>query len=197
MADFLLDIPPVTKLLMLHQLVGLGIQYGDYFSRYDLYFDAGKIFAEGEVRYVWKNTDDHNVGVASVHFALLLQEGQLLFLLLAALHVPSGQFRYHMLKNLERGFNRGSVDFLFNIVLILGTLYALAFAFSIGYLGIIFKYVIYYLFGRTNSEHFIMINLIPMRAPFLIWYSSRHAGCSSSSTGSWTHLKSKTSSSAY
>jgi hypothetical protein len=43
------DLPPVTKLLMIHQLLGLAIQYGDYFSRYDLYFNFEKIFYEGEV----------------------------------------------------------------------------------------------------------------------------------------------------
>lgn len=74
-----------------------------------------------------------------------------------------------MFKNLERGFNRGSIDFLFLITVIISTIYGLAWAMSINYLGFIFKYVIYYLYGRTNYDHIIHINLIPVRAPFLIW----------------------------
>lgn len=76
---------------------------------------------------------------------------------------------YHMLKNLERGFNRGSIDFLYLIVVICTLLYSVAWALSINYLGLIFKYVIYYLYGRTNYDHIVHINLIPIRAPFLIW----------------------------
>lgn len=56
-----------------------------------------------------------------------------------------------MFKNLERGFNRGSIDFLFLVFLILSILYGLAWALSINHLGIIFKYVIYYMYGRTNA----------------------------------------------
>lgn len=74
-----------------------------------------------------------------------------------------------MLKSLERGFNRGSVEFLYLITIILFAIYVLATIFSINYLGIIFKYVIYYIYGRTNYEHVIRLNLIPVRAPFLIW----------------------------
>lgn len=55
-----------------------------------------------------------------------------------------------MLKSLERGFNRGSVEFLYLISIILSAIYVLATYFSINYLGIIFKYVIYYIYGRTN-----------------------------------------------
>ena len=82
-----------------------------------------------------------------------------------------------MFKNLERGFNRGSIDFLFLITIIISAIYGLAWAMSINYLGFIFKYVIYYLYGRTNYDHIIHINLIPVRAPFLIWYFSIHLGC--------------------
>ena len=75
-----------------------------------------------------------------------------------------------MLKNLERGgFNRGSVDFLFLILLILVLIYVLAWSLSINHLGTIFKYVISYLYGRTNYQQIILINMIPIRAPFLIW----------------------------
>jgi hypothetical protein len=74
-----------------------------------------------------------------------------------------------MFKNLERGFNRGSIDFLFLIFTIICVLYTLAWTLSINYLGIIFKYVIYYLYGRTNYDHVIRINLLPVRAPFIIW----------------------------
>lgn len=48
MADF----PPVTRILMSHQLVGLVIGSLDYFSRYDLYFNLEKIIYEGEVGYM-------------------------------------------------------------------------------------------------------------------------------------------------
>jgi hypothetical protein len=36
---------------MLQQLIGLGIQEGEYLTRYDLYFNFEKIFYEGEVQY--------------------------------------------------------------------------------------------------------------------------------------------------
>jgi hypothetical protein len=42
--------PPVTRLLMLQQIIGLGIEYSGYFPRYDLYFNFDKIFYEGEVK---------------------------------------------------------------------------------------------------------------------------------------------------
>ena len=75
-----------------------------------------------------------------------------------------------MLKNLERGgFGRGSVDFLYVVSVILGVLYGLGWYLGISHLGGIFKHTIYYLYGRTNYDHIIHINLIPMRAPFLIW----------------------------
>lgn len=88
-----------------------------------------------------------------------------------------------MLKNLERGFSRGSIDFLYVMAVLTGSLYLLGSILSINYLGILFKYTVYYLYGRTNYDQFIHINLIPIRAPYLIWYPSPHAGCSSSSTG--------------
>lgn len=75
-----------------------------------------------------------------------------------------------MIKNLERGgFNRGSVDFLFLILVIIFIIYIFAWFLSINHLGIIFKYVLYYLYGRTNYQQILLINLIPIRAPFLIW----------------------------
>lgn len=74
-----------------------------------------------------------------------------------------------MLKNLERGFNRGSIDFLYLVVVVCLVLYTLATLLSISYMGLIYKYVFYYLYGRTNYDQFLQINLIPIRAPFLIW----------------------------
>jgi hypothetical protein len=52
MENFLAEVPPITKLLMLHQLIGFAIQSGEYISRYDLYFNFEKIFHEGEVMYL-------------------------------------------------------------------------------------------------------------------------------------------------
>jgi len=75
-----------------------------------------------------------------------------------------------MLKNLERGgFRRGSIDFLFIIVLICSTLYGLSIVFTINYLGPIFKYTIYYIYGRNNHDQLVLINFLPIRAPYLLW----------------------------
>jgi hypothetical protein len=52
MENFLAEVPPITKLLMIHQLIGFAILSGDYISRYDLYFNFEKIFHEGEVMYI-------------------------------------------------------------------------------------------------------------------------------------------------
>jgi len=57
MENFLADVPPITKLLMMHQLIGLAIQGGDIISRYDLYFNFEKIFHEGEVMYTMNKAD--------------------------------------------------------------------------------------------------------------------------------------------
>ena len=48
----------------------------------------------------------------------------------------------------------------------------LAVVFTINHLGIIFKYSIYYLYGRANEDNVIMVNLMLIRAPYLIWYQS-------------------------
>jgi hypothetical protein len=40
---------------------------------------------------------------------------------------------------------------------------------AINHLGIIFKYAIYYLYGRSNEDNVIMVNLMLIRAPYLIW----------------------------
>lgn len=44
-----MELPPVTRLMMIHQLIGLAMEYTGYFSRYDLYFNFDKIFYEGQV----------------------------------------------------------------------------------------------------------------------------------------------------
>lgn len=67
----------------------------------------------------------------------------------------------------------------------------LAAVLTINHLGIIFKYSIYYLYGRANEDNVIMVNLMLLRAPYLIWYPPPHPGSSSSSTGSWTLPTSK------
>jgi hypothetical protein len=95
------------------------------------------------------------------------------------LHIVS----YSILKNLERGLHRGSVDFLFLMVLLCAALEILAAVLSINHLGVIFKYAIYYLYGRANEDNVLMVNLMLLRAPYLIWYSPVDQGSSSSSTG--------------
>lgn len=46
---FWLEMPPVTRLIMLLQLVGLGLHSLGYADRYDLYFNFDKIVFEGQV----------------------------------------------------------------------------------------------------------------------------------------------------
>jgi hypothetical protein len=77
---------------------------------------------------------------------------------------------YNILKNLERGLHRGSVDFLFLMCVLCGVLELLAAVFTINHLGIIFKYAIYYLYGRSNEGNVVMVNLMFVGAPYLIWY---------------------------
>ncbi len=89
-----------------------------------------------------------------------------------------------MFQNLERGFNRGSIDFLYLVFLILSILYGFAWAFGINHLGIIFKFVIFYMYGRTNSDHEVQLNFIPVRAPFVIWYAVLDLGSYSFWNGS-------------
>jgi hypothetical protein len=51
-----------------------------------------------------------------------------------------------------------------------GVLELLAAVFTINHLGIIFKYAIYYLYGRSNEGNVVMVNLMFVGAPYLIWY---------------------------
>jgi len=43
----LLEIPPVTKIILLHQIIGLGVQQIDSLSRFEIYFNFEKIFLQG------------------------------------------------------------------------------------------------------------------------------------------------------
>lgn len=70
------------------------------------------------------------------------------------------------------------------MVVLCATLEILAVVFSINHLGVIFKYAIYYLYGRSNEDNVIMVNLMLVRAPYLIWYGQFNSGLSSSSIGS-------------
>ena len=51
---------------------------------------------------------------------------------------------------MERGLHRGSIDFFFLMVVLFCVLESFAVVFSINHLGVIFKYAIYYLYGRFN-----------------------------------------------
>jgi hypothetical protein len=81
--------------------------------------------------------------------------------------------------------HRGSIDFLFLVMVLCTVLDIIAAFFTINHLGVIFKYAIYYLYGRTNEDNLIMVNLIFLRAPYLIWFSCYYSGSYSSLTGCW------------
>ena len=102
----------------------------------------------------------------------LYKENQYIHILLNHVFVRSVLCSYHILKNLERGLHKGSIDFLFLMLLLSTTLEIFAVMFTINHLGVIFKYAIYYLYGRSNQENVIMVNFMLIRAPYLIWYLS-------------------------
>lgn len=51
MFDFLGEMPPVTKIVLLLQLIGLLMLSMELADRYDFYFNFEKIIYEGQVRY--------------------------------------------------------------------------------------------------------------------------------------------------
>ena len=148
---------------MILQLIGFGINTMGYADRYDLYFNFDKIVYEGQI---WR--------MFTCFFFIKK------FNIYSCFEII---FFYHMLKNLERGLHKGSLDFLYLMTVLWTVLQTLAATFTINHLGNIFKYTIYYLYGRSNEDNVVMVNLMPIRAPYLIWYTFNNSGSYSSLTG--------------
>ena len=56
------------------------------------------------------------------------------------------------------------------MLVVCGAIEGIAIMYGINQLGEIFKYTLYYIYGRTNEHDRILVNLLPIRAPYLIWY---------------------------
>ncbi len=69
-------------------------------------------------------------------------------------------------------FKRGSIDFLYFLILMSGLIYFFAIVLKINFLSNIYIYAMYYYYGRIHSNRIIIINFLPMRASFMIWYLS-------------------------
>jgi hypothetical protein len=72
--------------------------------------------------------------------------------------------------SLEKGFKRGSIDYLWFNTVILFPLYLAAVAFRIYSLNGIYTFVLYYLIGKKHRNMIFFINIVPVRAPYLVWY---------------------------
>jgi hypothetical protein len=70
----------------------------------------------------------------------------------------------------KSGFKRGSVDYLYFNILVLVPLYVSATIFKIYSLNDIYTFVLYYLNGRKDRDQLFIINFIPIRGPYLVWY---------------------------
>ena len=70
----------------------------------------------------------------------------------------------------KNGFKRGIIDYLYFNLLCFGIIYALAFSFGISSLTGIYRYSLFYYFGRVHSDRLIIINFIPIRAPYCLWF---------------------------
>ncbi len=75
-------------------------------------------------------------------------------------------------------FKRGSIDFLYFLCLLCLMIYAFAICLKISFLSGIFIYAMYYYYGRIHSNRIIIVNFLPMRASFLIWYILFYSGSS-------------------
>jgi len=51
-----------------------------------------------------------------------------------------------------------------------GLIFFFAILLKINFLSNIFIYAMYYYYGRIHSDRIIIINFLPMRASFMIWY---------------------------
>lgn len=69
----------------------------------------------------------------------------------------------------KTAFKRGSIDYLYFLTVGLALIYTMAIIFKIGYLGSIYEYALFYYFGRINTDRLLIINFIPVRAPYCIW----------------------------
>jgi hypothetical protein len=72
--------------------------------------------------------------------------------------------------SLEKGFKRGSVDYLYFNIIILLPLYVTAVVFKIYSLHGIYTFILYYLVGKKHRNMMFFINIVPVRAPYLVWY---------------------------
>ena len=70
------NIPPITKLIMGLQLLGLGLLSLEYLTRYDLYFNFNRIIYEGEVKYIFCDTVLLDSGVENGNQSLFSKENE-------------------------------------------------------------------------------------------------------------------------
>ena len=70
----------------------------------------------------------------------------------------------------KNGFKRGSIDYLYFTCLCLLLIYSSAILFGISSLTGVYLYSLYYYFGRIHTERLIIINFIPIRAPYCLWF---------------------------
>ena len=80
-------------------------------------------------------------------------------------------FSLYVSSSIEKnGFKRGSVDYLFFTCICLGMIYTSAIILGISSLTGVYLYSLYYYFGRIHTERLIIINFIPVRAPYCLWF---------------------------
>lgn len=94
------EIPPITRIIMLQQLVGLAIHSMGYAERYDLYFSIDKILWEGQVSTHHPTQPISQSDLETSHLLFLHQKNQHLLLLRNHVLVNIITYSYHILKNL-------------------------------------------------------------------------------------------------
>lgn len=159
-------IPPVTKIqLIIIGAIGL-LSYGEVLDKYNLYFNTEKIFLEGEVLfYLFLGMAPHNLPSMLQKSKPLLPRSALLLV-----HFNSS-ISGSISSSIERSsFKRGSIDFMYFLILMFLFIYFFAILLKINFLSNIFLFAMYYYYGRTHSNQMVIINLLPMRASFMIWY---------------------------
>jgi hypothetical protein len=70
----------------------------------------------------------------------------------------------------KNGFKRGSIDYLYFCFMSFGLIYLTSFIVGISSLSGIYLHSLLYYFGRTHSDRFIIVNFIPIRAPYCLWF---------------------------
>lgn len=73
-------------------------------------------------------------------------------------------------------FKRGSIDFLYFLMMMSAMIWIFAILLKINFLSNIYIYAMYYYYGRIHSDRIIIINFLPMRASFMIWYKYSNKG---------------------